>query len=217
MSLSGYINTGINQSLNGIVSITDGAGTVISEGNIITNNLNSQTLQTSQLTLSEFDLISITNGPGSFTGVRIGLATALGLEMGLMTDFKGKFIALTNFQVMAWKAKHECTPQPIVVILDARREQVFFQLFSHTLEELTSPKLVFINELSDHLPQNISFSLAGDGVKFLPQYSVANNLTTNADAHILAKASEFYWKNKLYQPLVPLYIREPDASKPKNS
>ena len=174
-----------------------------------------QALQASQLQLADFDLISVTNGPGSFTGVRIGLAAALGLEVGFRDKFKGKIIALTNFQVLAWQAKQEAIVQSIMVILDARREQVYLQLFDDNLQSITNPKLVSVSDIATYLPQNISFSLVGDGVKFLSQYNVADKLKINADAHMLAKASEYYWQNKLYQPLVPLYVREPDALKAK--
>ena len=155
-------------------------------------------LKESGLKLTDIDIVSVTNGPGSFTGVRIGLAAALGLKMGI----KAKIIALSNFQVVAWQAAQEYPNKQIAVVLDARREQVYYQLFDENLKNLTEPKLVEIENFI--LPE--STILVGDGWK--------NNLMINADAKILASATKIYWESELYSDLTPLYIREPDAALP---
>ena len=49
MSLLGYINNGLNQSLNGIVTITDGNGTTISDGQITSKNMNVDTFTATNL------------------------------------------------------------------------------------------------------------------------------------------------------------------------
>ena len=151
-----------------------------------------QCLTEANLQLSKIDLISVTNGPGSFTGVRIGLAAALGLRMAI----KAKVIALSNFQVSAWKASQDNPGKQIAVSLDARREQVYYQLFDSDLKNLTEAKLVAIKHLE--YPKN------------------AILIEDNVNAKFLIEATEFYWKNKLYNDLEPLYIREPDVAKPRN-
>ena len=175
-----------------------------------------QNLQQANLQLTDIDLVSLTNGPGSFTGVRIGLAAALGLQMGC----KAQFIALTNFQVLAWQAKNRYANSPIAVLLDARREQVYLQQFNAELEALTEAKLIEVEELLAQLPANLELAFSGDGVKLLPasdpKWHVDESLNINVNAEILAKASLFYWQNKRYHDLIPLYIREPDVSKPKS-
>ncbi len=164
-----------------------------------------QTLKEAKLQLTDIDLISVTNGPGSFTGVRIGLAAALGLQMSSAS----KFIALTNFQVLAWQAKQLYPDKPIAVILDARRDQVYFQLFNSQLEHLNQPELIAVTTV----PSLENMVLVGDGTKFFPQCDFDIELTNNANARLLATSSKFYLENKLYHNLVPLYIREPDAVK----
>ena len=162
-----------------------------------------QALEEAKLQLTDIDLISVTNGPGSFTGVRIGLAAALGLQMSSAS----KFIALTNFQVLAWQAKQLYPDKPSAVILDARRDQVYFQLFNSQLEHLNEPELI----ATAAVPSLKHMVLVGDGAKFLSQYDFDIELTNNANAKLLAASSKFYLENKLYQNLAPLYIREPDA------
>lgn len=195
------------------VAIIDN-GKVISCGSTNENSQQAEKLfelindafRVSELELSDIDLISVTNGPGSFTGVRIGLSAALGMRM----SFGKKIISLSNFQVLAWKARQKDAGKDIAVILDARRDQVYLQLFNEKLEELSEARLVKVSELV--LPDNIV--LIGSGVSLLPK-NIDESLAINPNARILAESSEYYIKNKLHHDLVPLYIRQPDISKPK--
>jgi tRNA threonylcarbamoyladenosine biosynthesis protein TsaB len=139
-------------------------------------------LSLSKLKLSDIDLISVTNGPGSFTGVRIGLAAALGLKMGSKTQV----ISLSNFQVLAYHALKEHPSNQIEIVLDARREQIYYQKFDDQLNNLSKPEL-----------------LAKDAIEIDPM--------DNPNAKMLALATKFFWQNKLYSDLEPLYIRQPDA------
>lgn len=153
-----------------------------------------QALTQANLALSEIDLVSITNGPGSFTGVRVGIAAALGLKMIM----KCKFIALSNLQVMAFAAQEAYPNIPITVALDARREQIYCQDFSSDLIATSEAKLINITQASS---ANI---IIGDGVK------TNNKLNCNANAAMLAKASKYFLELNLYSELEPLYVREPD-------
>lgn len=155
-----------------------------------------ESLRESKLSLSDIDLISVTNGPGSFTGVRIGLAAALGMQIAC----KAKFISITNFQVLAYLANEKCQNKDILVALDARREQAYVQKFSPQLKELSEANLVNIKELD--LTEDLF--LIGDALK--------NSFDVKVDAKLLALATEFYWKCNQYHDLIPLYIRQPDIT-----
>jgi tRNA threonylcarbamoyladenosine biosynthesis protein TsaB len=157
--------------------------------------------------LTDIDIVSVTSGPGSFTGVRIGLSSALGMQMGC----EAEFIAMSNFQVLAWLASQKNPKDHIAVILDARRDQVYLQIFNENLESLGEAKAVDISSIESHLPKDVSLSFVGDGMKLLPQLKTKEELIINVSAEILAQATEFFYKKKLYGDLVPLYIREPDA------
>ncbi len=188
---------------------------IIDNGKILSNHITKQSSQQAEklfqlieecfseakLKLSDMNLVSITNGPGSFTGVRIALAAALGLQ----TASQVEFIALTNFQVLSWHAKQIHPNKPIAVVLDARREQVYLQLFNKDLANISEPMLISKEELPEYISSDMA--LIGDGVD--------SELNLIANAEILAKASEFYWRNKSYHDLIPLYIRQPDVAEPK--
>jgi tRNA threonylcarbamoyladenosine biosynthesis protein TsaB len=66
-------------------------------------------------------------GPGSFTGVRVGLATAKGIAVGLDRPIVG----IGSLDAMAWalRSPHDAAPGPIIALVDAGRGQVFGRLY----------------------------------------------------------------------------------------
>lgn len=166
----------------------------------------SKSLKDANVMFDDIDLLMVTNGPGSFTGVRVGLSAALGIKIASNKIVK----SISNFQVLAWKAR-ELFPNKknIAVILDARREQFYFQIFDMNLNPINESSLMMIDEVFKYLSEEVVF--VGDGIKFLPQeyFNESLNIVTNAE--ILSHASEFYWTNGGYNDLIPLYIRQPDA------
>ncbi len=71
----------------------------------------------------ELDGISVVTGPGSFTGLRIGVATAKGLAYALGHPLLGT----TTLEAYGWQFKF--FPGPVIPLIDARREQVYWQVF----------------------------------------------------------------------------------------
>jgi tRNA threonylcarbamoyladenosine biosynthesis protein TsaB len=90
-----------------------------------------------KLKFSDIDLVSVSKGPGSFTGVRIGLAAA----MGMQTSSKAQFIGLTNFQVLAYQA-YPSDNKNIIVTIDAKREQYYQQIFDNNLLPIQEAQLI---------------------------------------------------------------------------
>ena len=188
----------------------------------------SQALNETGLTIDQLDYVAVTNGPGSFTGVRIGLAAALGMRMFT----KAKFVSLSNFQVLAYYARQH--QKNSIVMLDARREQIYVQAFDQNLFSLSEPVLLNINKDSYNnflINNNLmnsknstpdvaqdkafkdSFVLLGDGARF---FENDNQFLFTVNAEMLASCVEYYVKKGLCDDsLSPLYIREPDAVAPK--
>jgi tRNA threonylcarbamoyladenosine biosynthesis protein TsaB len=80
-------------------------------------------LTESQTPLSDLDAIAVSIGPGSFTGLRVGLATAKGLLMAI-----GKPIVLvTTLEAMA--ASFPYSKMPVVPLIHARKDEVYWSLF----------------------------------------------------------------------------------------
>jgi tRNA threonylcarbamoyladenosine biosynthesis protein TsaB len=92
-----------------------------------------ETIEQSGLALGDIDCFSAASGPGSFTGVRVGLAAIKGLA-----EAGGKPVAgISNLRAMATFG----TAAERAVILDARRSQVFAAIYNSDLE-LVSPEVV---------------------------------------------------------------------------
>ena len=81
------------------------------------------------LAFSAIDRIAVTLGPGTFTGVRVGVAAARAFALST-----GKpVVGVTSLAVMAHRADHLLGPEragrPLAVAVDARRDMIYFQLF----------------------------------------------------------------------------------------
>jgi tRNA threonylcarbamoyladenosine biosynthesis protein TsaB len=85
-----------------------------------------QALSLAAVPLESIDLFAASQGPGSFTGLRIGIATLMGLGHALQRDVVG-VDTLEALAMKAWWA-----PYPICSLLDARRGEVFGALFRST-------------------------------------------------------------------------------------
>ena len=111
--------------------------------------------------LEEVDVIAVAAGPGSFTGLRIGVATAKGLSWGA----DKACAACSTLESMAWNLAH--TGLDICAVMDARRNQVYNARFSSANGKLT--RLFPDRAISlEHLAAELKISgktqlLVGDG------------------------------------------------------
>jgi tRNA threonylcarbamoyladenosine biosynthesis protein TsaB len=80
--------------------------------------------------LTDPDLFAVTVGPGSFTGVRVGIAAARGLALAA-----GKpLVGVSTTEALAAALPHEvCAGRGVLVAIDARRSEVYAQAFSSTM------------------------------------------------------------------------------------
>jgi len=106
--------------------------------------------------------ISVTGGPGSFTGLRIGMSVAK--TMGLALNIP--VVAISTLKVLAWNLY--MAPGLICPILDARKNEVYTCLYKSVpggLEELADPAAVSIDRLVDELSRfSDEVIFLGDGV-----------------------------------------------------
>jgi tRNA threonylcarbamoyladenosine biosynthesis protein TsaB len=112
------------------------------------NNL----LQQKGVAMQQLQAIAITAGPGSYTGLRVGMATAKGLCFALQIPL----ITINTLQVMAYaainqlgsEASHMAPPLCYCPMIDARRMEVFTAVYDNQLQEIISPKAMILDELS---------------------------------------------------------------------
>lgn len=109
---------------------------------------------------ADLDVIAVTVGPGGFTGVRIGLATARGLALALGRPLVG----ISNFLALAAAARAEAPPDRLIAaMIDAKRRDLYVQVFTPELAPHGEPAAVLPESLEAFLPPG-ALVLVGDGV-----------------------------------------------------
>ena len=151
------------------------------------------------------DRIGVTVGPGSFTGLRVGLAFALGLGQALERPVVG----ISTLQALAWSAPGG-PDGPVAAVIDARRGEVYLQTFLDG-EPSTEAAAATIETAAEKLQQGgVSWRRVGNGAALVAPEAAYP--VTEPDPLALAALTE------RLEPDVhrarPLYLRAPDATPP---
>lgn len=116
-------------------------------------------------TISDIDLVAVTNGPGSFTGVRIGVSVAkgLGFERNIET------LAVSTLEAMAYNLiSTDCI---VCASMDARRDQVYnamFRINRGRVERLCDDRAISLDDLGREMLKSFSnerIITVGDGAE----------------------------------------------------
>lgn len=125
-------------------------------------------LKNAELTYRDVDLLAVAHGPGSFTGIRIGVSMVKGLAWALEKPCTG----VSTLEAMAW---HGLAAGGLICpVMDARRSQVYNALFS--IEDgrpvrLTEDRPISLEELAAELAANDwAPFLVGDGAELTYRY-----------------------------------------------
>ncbi len=100
-------------------------------------------IKVAALSLGQINAIAVSKGPGSYTGLRIGVSAAKGLCFALDIPL----IAIATLKSMAYQAKNEAVDF-IIPVLDARRMEVYSCVFDKNLNEIKETKAEIIDEHS---------------------------------------------------------------------
>ncbi|MHD0397240.1 tRNA (adenosine(37)-N6)-threonylcarbamoyltransferase complex dimerization subunit type 1 TsaB [Staphylococcus simulans] len=145
------------------------------------------------ITKKDIDAIVVAKGPGSYTGLRIGVTTAKTLAYALNTKLYG----VSSLEALAATLPDTQTKQLIVPVFDARREAVYtgvYQYQNGQLVNVLEDQYMLISDLNDYLNQqqqtyvfvghdldNITELLNGSIVYQLPKASVMKRLMTQPE------------------------------------
>jgi tRNA threonylcarbamoyladenosine biosynthesis protein TsaB len=173
-----------------------------------------QLLEQSNYSIKQLDATSVAEGPGSYTGLRVGMATAKGLCYAL----KIPLITLSTLEVMALSAI-ENTMEPHLYwycpMIDARRMEVFTAIFDDQLNVIQPPQALILEPNSfDELIFNKKIVFLGNGAKKFLEISNHSNLRFNkatVSASSLVKVSLKKFLKKQFSSLSnsePLYIKQ---------
>lgn len=131
-------------------------------------------LKNAELRLSDVDLIAVAHGPGSFTGIRIGVATVKGLAWAAEKPCVG----VSTLEAMAWHGL--AVGGYICPVMDARRSQVYNALFK--IEHgrpvrMTEDRPIALEELAKEVTAlGAPVFLVGDGAALCFEYFTAHGV-----------------------------------------
>ena len=172
-------------------------------------------LNSNGLSFNDVDLLCVDVGPGSYTGMRVGIATAKGLQFA-----SGKPVAgVCSLEAMAYSASRACTGT-IVPVIDAKWKQLYFGIFrsaggKHTIEK------------------KCDVATADEIVRRIPKDSIICGNIDSPYKHLFRRftflPSEFHYpcardigtlgihkfRKSCAEPLEPIYLRPSEAEKNK--
>lgn len=189
-----------------------------------------EVMQQAALDYADLDAVAVTLGPGGFTGVRIGLATARAFALALSRPV----IGVTNFEAVAGSVSPSaCAGRTLAVVLDAKRADLYAQAFTFRdalsgpegdageHEAVTAPAALLPEELDRYLP-NGPLLIAGDAAgPAAAALTAAGRSVERAQGEGLADAADVA-ALAARRPLpvgsmaspAPLYLRAPDVTLP---
>ena len=200
---SSYQNTGLTHSRT-LMPLVDGM------------------LRAADLKLEQMDLIAVAQGPGSFTGLRIGVSAAKGLAWAKELPCCG----VSTLLAMAQNLRH--MDGTIVCAMDARRNQVYNAVFraeNGQLTRLTEDRAVSLAELAEELKNKEGAKfVVGDGAKlcytYLTQQGIPCRMAPAAlvmqnavGVGLAAEELAAEVKTESSQELVPVYLRLSQAER----
>ncbi len=169
-----------------------------------------EVFEKNDLQLNSLDAIAVTEGPGSYTGLRIGMATAKGICYALQKPL----ITLNTLLVMANAAKNE-NADLLCPMIDARRMEVFTALYPKTLEPIKQPVAMTVDEKSfdEELVLNTIcfFGNGSDKFQQIKNNSRAIFKDLNVDASSMIELAEGRFQQRKFADLAyaePLYLKE---------
>ena len=171
-----------------------------------------ETMKMAGVGFADLGRIAVTTGPGTFTGVRIGLAMARGLGVALN-------IPIIGINSLAAIAANEAVKNiPIVVAVDARAGEIYFASYDLSGHEVTGPAVVSLDEARKLMPTH-SVAILGTAAELLLQ-KLGSHLHLRSDAGDLPIAENFVRLAAGIPvsdiPPEPLYLRAPDV-KPQDA
>ena len=173
-------------------------------------------MERSGLDFAALDRIAVTTGPGSFTGLRVGIAAARGIALAASKPAVG----LTTLAAFAAPLIAADDSLPVVVAIDARHDQVYLQVFGPGGRTIVTPRLAPLREAL-RVAATGAPRLVGTAAELLAAaWPAGERAPSLVDAR---RAPDIDWVARLGAaadetgaPPKPFYLRAPDAQ-PQNA
>jgi tRNA threonylcarbamoyladenosine biosynthesis protein TsaB len=167
--------------------------------------------------LSEFGVIAVDVGPGLFTGMRVGLASAKALAQALRIPM----IGISSLDLLAFPSRY--SDRVVVPVIDARKGEVFWAMYRQVpggLQQVSAPTVGPVKDLvADLLARSQEVLCVGDGaVRYREEILDGYHCEFGGDVHpsaaplvqlAHARALREEWVSP--REIEPVYLRAPDA------
>jgi tRNA threonylcarbamoyladenosine biosynthesis protein TsaB len=180
------------------------------------------------LRVSDLDAVAVSKGPGSFTGLRIGVSTAKGLAYAGTIPLIGIDTTLSMFHGIDETVKRKYgigKTSLFVPMLDARRMEVYYSVFTSDGKSIKEISAEIIDERSfSDIPENVMILIFGDGTSKCKQVLKRRNIVFYDEFRISAAF--------MYEPAIkslrerrfediayfePFYLKDFITSRPKKN
>ncbi len=170
------------------------------------------------ITPQDLDIIGVSSGPGTFTGLRVGISTAKGLAFAGGAVLKG----VSSLDVLARQVAGRCSY--ICPVLDAKKKQVYTALYKRNedgaIEQIIEKRVIAPEDVIVNIPPGTVF--IGSGAVHYSEvltnsgcYTIADSVLSVPRASVLAQiARERYLSNTINEidDFDTDYVRAPDVN-----
>ena len=166
-----------------------------------------QLLKECNLSLKDIDLLVSDIGPGSFTGIRIGVATCKAFSDSINIPC----IGISSLDVLAYNIKKEGI---ICSTIDCKNDNCYFALYElkdknyNVLQETCAKSVNEVLKLLNNQYSDKNISFVGDGI---PSHSIDTFNYLNVENLGIAGYKKFIAQNKIGENILPLYLKKPQA------
>ncbi|AAO27026.1 putative protease precursor [Buchnera aphidicola str. Bp (Baizongia pistaciae)] len=173
-------------------------------------------LKKNHVSLNEINIIATSKGPGSFSGVRIALAVAQGISLGLNLPH---VISLSTILIMAEQVWNNHKISKVLAIITVNKTSVYWIQYSRNFHGLwiKKSKAIILN-LSKALEKILSlkkqWALVGNGWDKFPKNILKKifitNITFPNSKYIISliSANSIYQKKEVLHKIIPIYLNE---------
>jgi tRNA threonylcarbamoyladenosine biosynthesis protein TsaB len=173
-------------------------------------------MRESGIAFTALDRIAVTTGPGSFTGLRVGLSAARGIALAASKPVVG----VTTLTAYAAPVVSQNGEHPVISAIDARHDHVYFQVVSGNGSSLVWPRVTLIEEALGASQFGTPW-LVGNAAKILADRWPADAMPPFKVEPLAAPDIAWVaWLGAAVNPDTalarPYYLRAPDAKPPKD-
>ena len=159
-------------------------------------------LEKNHLTVHDIDRIYVTQGPGSFTGIRVGVTIAKTLAYGL----KAEIVPISKLELLATT---KVSSKYVVPYIDARRGYVFSAIYDENLNAILEDQYISMDALKEKV-QNLDVSFVGISDLFPNTVNPSENVYKIWDKYKNTPSTNVYDVN-------PKYLKKTEAEEKNDS